>query len=690
MSAQSLDLGVGDAHVPGAIGSPPTKVRTMATITAKQRRALPKSKFADPANRAYPIHDKAHADNAMARLEQQKGSMSQGKYLAIKRRIRAAQRSFGEKPTANAMLPSTGSGKAIHIRMTAPDGSHTTIRHTLAACRNDGGKLLLVTFDELGSKTILAGSPDLAPIELDDGRKLVWVQVARCGAWAGHPQGAFEITPRLLDAMAYNFVAQKFGRIQWDFDHYAAMPANSGNLPVTGKPAQGWAYEFKRVGQKLYALTEWKPLAREYLENDQYQGVSPVIDWNGKDRETGKPIGPVITSIALTNVPFLTEMERPLAASVDGVTEPEKSGLMPLTEVTEPQALSSKYSCHSLLGMLPRLKQTFGMHELSTVEQLQSALENYRAHLDALDGDGEGEHEGVNLRPYSEALREMTNAHAGMDWYAILDIIDELVDAYLDQHGLPDFEESHGPIPGAEQIENSAVVVAASIQGAVMAEPAQKPEATVAPEVNAPEASTQVAVEPQVEPATVTAASADGAEALPSPEVARLVLENAELKARLEALSSAKTSAEVALTAANEAAQASQCALDVDAALETYRDTKGLKPEHRPYLLSHRKNDPAAFAALYPPVEPSQRHLLLNLTGGGASNPQAPGVRVEADTAAPIVAEKTQEVVEAERITALGLFGLTQELISKDKLSPAAAQRKASQLLDHARKQGVN
>ena len=65
-------------------------------LTTKARKAIPTDEFADPEDRAYPIHDKAHADNAAARLEQQKSSMSAEKYAAIKARIKKAQAKFGE------------------------------------------------------------------------------------------------------------------------------------------------------------------------------------------------------------------------------------------------------------------------------------------------------------------------------------------------------------------------------------------------------------------------------------------------------------------------------------------------------------------------------------------------------------------------------------------------------------------
>lgn len=43
----------------------------MAKLSSSSRNALPKGKFAQPAKRAYPIQDKAHASNAKARATQQ-------------------------------------------------------------------------------------------------------------------------------------------------------------------------------------------------------------------------------------------------------------------------------------------------------------------------------------------------------------------------------------------------------------------------------------------------------------------------------------------------------------------------------------------------------------------------------------------------------------------------------------------
>jgi len=57
----------------------------MADLTTSARNKLPKSKFAEPDKRAYPIEDKAHARNAKARASQavKAGRMSKAEEARI-------------------------------------------------------------------------------------------------------------------------------------------------------------------------------------------------------------------------------------------------------------------------------------------------------------------------------------------------------------------------------------------------------------------------------------------------------------------------------------------------------------------------------------------------------------------------------------------------------------------------------
>ena len=52
----------------------------MAKLTTKARKALPKSSFGEPGSRKFPMPDKSHARNALARASQavNAGRMSKG------------------------------------------------------------------------------------------------------------------------------------------------------------------------------------------------------------------------------------------------------------------------------------------------------------------------------------------------------------------------------------------------------------------------------------------------------------------------------------------------------------------------------------------------------------------------------------------------------------------------------------
>ena len=63
----------------------------MAELSTNARKKLPKSKFAEPGKRAYPIEDKPHARNAKARASQavKAGRMSKSEEAKIDKKADA-------------------------------------------------------------------------------------------------------------------------------------------------------------------------------------------------------------------------------------------------------------------------------------------------------------------------------------------------------------------------------------------------------------------------------------------------------------------------------------------------------------------------------------------------------------------------------------------------------------------------
>ena len=173
------------------------------------------------------------------------------------------------------------------------------------------------------SARTLRGEP-LAIAFADGGEAAVghstWNQIARLGVFKGHPQGAVEFTPQVFNEIIANFRATQNGEVPGDYEH------TSERLPPTvatdGVPAPFWVTDVAtRNGDKeLWAKFSWvDPQAVRYVRAKQYRYVSPAVNFNARSRETGLPIGARLTSVALTNHPFLDGMQ-PIAASANGAT----------------------------------------------------------------------------------------------------------------------------------------------------------------------------------------------------------------------------------------------------------------------------------------------------------------------------------------------------------------------------------
>ena len=176
--------------------------------------------------------------------------------------------------------------------------------------------------DESGDTRTLRGEP-LAIAFADGGEAAVghstWNQIARLGVFKGHPQGAVEFTPQVFNEIIANFRATQNGEVPGDYEH------TSERLPPTvatdGVPAPFWVTDVatRNGDRELWAKFSWvDPQAVRYVRAKQYRYVSPAVNFNARSRETGLPIGARLTSVALTNHPFLDGMQ-PIAASANGV-----------------------------------------------------------------------------------------------------------------------------------------------------------------------------------------------------------------------------------------------------------------------------------------------------------------------------------------------------------------------------------
>ncbi len=157
----------------------------------------------------------------------------------------------------------------------------------------------------------------------------VRIPLAVTGTWV---RGAnkFSITPADLESIVRNFRQRQNGEINVDYDHASEMPevAAGGPIPSAGRivgidpPEKLQANSELRMANReadslpatrhsrsiLWGWFEPTERARSLVKNGEYRYISPAIDWGAKNKRTGKPQGATLTSVALTNRPFLEEM----------------------------------------------------------------------------------------------------------------------------------------------------------------------------------------------------------------------------------------------------------------------------------------------------------------------------------------------------------------------------------------------
>lgn len=132
---------------------------------------------------------------------------------------------------------------------------------------------------------------------------LIEIPIAVTGTWK-RVASQFSLTKQDLAQMAANFKKRKNGEINIDYDHASEMPevAKGGPVPSAGRIVK------VRSNGALYAGVEFTARALEMIKTKEYRFVSPAIAWGVKDKTTGEDQGTTLTSLALTNRPFLEEL----------------------------------------------------------------------------------------------------------------------------------------------------------------------------------------------------------------------------------------------------------------------------------------------------------------------------------------------------------------------------------------------
>ena len=481
-------------------------------------------------------------------------------------------RPIGSKPSR------LGSGRGLRMAIHYPDGTKTMIRHMSEApsdvCLMRGTDGDWYHFDgiELDPAVVLA--------DAGEGKKAVWIQVAKPGHFFKGDH--FELNDRVFSDIIANFEATRNHEVPVDFEHATEQSPSEGNIAAVGAPAQGWVRELRMQGGNLYGLVEWGDLAREYIKAKKYKYISPAIVLNARDRNTGKPIGARLTSVALTNKPFLDGM-MPVAA---------KDSTMDQSTTMADRA------CMSAAQYMPRIKQALRTHDLATPQELAEHIDRLREHLDAVDGDAFAQRMGLNLGDFMNPLRDIANPSADATAYDVLDIIEKLVKWGYGEH----IEENDGD-PTAEMSDSETsteeLTMSASNELTVQLTEAKASVLTLTSQLEA-EKATSAKLELQLNDAVSKVDAAAKALTEKDAAIAALTSEKAELSKQLKDRDEKDIDNRVA------------------EAFETYKDSKKLTDANKKSMRITLVHDAATFEELYPRVNPGKQHLLRDLTGSGA------------------------------------------------------------------------
>jgi hypothetical protein len=163
----------------------------------------------------------------------------------------------------------------------------------------------------------------------------VWVEVTCEGDYKGYPGGGFKFNQSVFAELIKNFRAHPSFELDpasgegiadvvpWDFNHASEYQPTEGSVPYLGAPAQGWIQDLRiqtdangKLG--LFAKTRWLEPARSYIKNGQYKWASVTVIFDARDPKTNEKVGCLLTSVALTNTPFVEGMEELIAAQRNG------------------------------------------------------------------------------------------------------------------------------------------------------------------------------------------------------------------------------------------------------------------------------------------------------------------------------------------------------------------------------------
>lgn len=234
-----------------------------------------------------------------------------------------------------------------------------------------------------------------------------WIQIMKTGKW-DHPQlGKIQITPADLHKFKENFDNQVRG---------TDLSVDVSHNPDAG--AVAWFKELKVDGDKLMAKVAWTDEGANLIKSGKYRYFSPEFKFVYKDAESGKSFKDVLFGGAITNRPFLKQME-PIAFSEGGMAhvwmaenedyDPDHDGDDDTT--TNPKD-NPDWMLDVLAGITPWPSDEAQQKKLKEVGATKQACEAaFKMRQKQLGKDGDPKAQMSDNEPSNKMGDGVTNAH---------------------------------------------------------------------------------------------------------------------------------------------------------------------------------------------------------------------------------------------------------------------------------------
>lgn len=473
----------------------------------------------------------------------------------------------------------------------------------------------------------------------DEGDGPKWVQVTREGNFPGYMGGTqpFAFTRKDLDDMVANLKThpsykleggQPTGRvIPWDFNHASEYEATSGDLPLSGAPAQGWTLDMEvRNGAdgkaELWALTQFLEPAKTYVKTGAYQWASVAVAFNAVHPETARNVGALVTSIALTNTPFVEGMEQLVAST--SASDRQANAEKIKARRTWFEAARDATEVISMMRELFALPETAGATEIMMqVGIVRSWLETGMAPL------------GTDPEHIIGSMRIIMNLPALTPQLAVLDEAGKSIQALLQEQAAaagvpasPTTQPTEQSVPEPEENDMDLIAALSKLLGVSPNE--DKVKAAVTELCDLRTGLTEVLELSRDGNSVILAAAKEGSNAK---EKLSALLKALGIEDVDGALNKIATTMEQAAQLSEvmpeleglraDKAETEEKAVEADVDTAIAASNGKIDPSMRGALILQRKTDPEGFAAAFPkkPAQPQPKTQLLSKVASDGSAP---------------------------------------------------------------------